>query len=798
MTDEVSHRAANAWLARCTKQTDPLFYSILPVLKPGSGDLRRVDKEGIHPPVYFPLNRSIVNRQMTCIHSVTARSLAPPTPFTRIYKDECVLCFATPHSNKSFNVDDGNDSQEGLRVCLTCFQGFCKEHVGLHFEKIGHPLVLHVQCTTHVDGSDREKENPASKLQRLEIKAEEQQPEEHYAYSVCCLACAESSLDETNEAIKNTSDAVIKAVAARKRIEVQAWSDKPVECVHTANPETPRDSVSTIRRVCTECSIDSNLWCCIACGVVGCGRAQWDGSGGKGHAMQHYTATRHPLAVKLGTVDPSDPSRADTFCYPCDELRACHKLKDALPLLGLSHAAPYERSMAELNVEQNVRFDFSMADADGQQYPLASGRGFLGLRNLGNSCYMASVLQSLLALSLFSDRVLPEGHVRECPVDPPACLRCQLAKIGVARDRGLHVAPWMFTAAASAGHAEFASSRQQDAMEFLSHFLSSIARIDRTTANTELSAKTASLFELGTQECIRCVQCGEQRFTKPARNMAIVLNVVSSLRAHPEDVVFARREGNTKPIVSRIPFSTCLADYFAGELVDLRCSTECPSKRAEKRTVALSPRPPYLIVQVGRFTMTPEWTPAKLDDVEITECMSLDISPFMGTEQSDSNDTELVKQLVEMGFPRNVCIQAAGQCTDVESAMTWILAQPSIDPEQLHLLIGAGFGEDEAVDALRHCEGSAERAIEHLLSRPPASTTNEGGLDDSSKTSYTLRAFVSHRGPSAHCGHYVAHVLINGKWTLCNDDRLAIIDDAKTIEQAASQSYLLFYQRDDL
>lgn len=735
---------------------------------------------------------------MTCIHSVAARSLAPPTPFTRIYKDECVLCFATPHI-KSSNIDDGGDG--GLRVCLTCFQGFCKEHVGLHFEKIGHPLVLHIKCTT--DAGEDDKEDRISKLQRLEIKAEEE-PEEHYTYSVHCLACAAGSLDEADEAIKNTSDAVIKAVAARKRIEVQAWSDKPVECTHTANPETPSGPVAATRRVCTECSLDSNLWCCIACGAVGCGRAQWDGTGGKGHAMQHYVATRHPLAVKLGTVDPDDPSRADIFCYPCDELRACHKLSDALPLLGLARATPYERSMAELNVEQNARFDFSMADADGQQYPLASGRGFLGLRNLGNSCYMASVLQSLLVLPLFSDRVLPEGHLRECPVDPPACLRCQLAKIGAARDCGLHVAPWMFKAAASAGHAEFAGSRQQDAMEFLEHLLSSISRIDRTTTTTNssatgLSARTASLFELGTQECIRCMQCGKQRFTKPARNMAIVLNVASSLRAHPEDVVFARREGNTKPIMSRIPLSTCLADYFADDPVDLRCTAECPSRQAEKRTTALSPCPPYLVVQVGRFTMTPEWTPAKLDDVEITGCTSLDISPFIGTEQSSSKeDTALIQQLVEMGFPRRLCVQAADQGADVESAMTWILAQPPIDPAQLLLLTSAGFGEDEAAEALERCEGSAEAAIDHLLSRPAASPVNEGSFDDSGKAAYTLRAFVSHRGPSAHCGHYVAHVLINGQWTLCNDDRLAIIDDAKAIEQAAGQAYLLFYQRNDL
>ena len=28
----------------------------------------------------------------------------------------------------------------------------------------------------------------------------------------------------------------------------------------------------------------------------------WDGSGGNGHALEHYERTKHPLCVKLGTI----------------------------------------------------------------------------------------------------------------------------------------------------------------------------------------------------------------------------------------------------------------------------------------------------------------------------------------------------------------------------------------------------------------------------------------------------------------------------------------------------------------
>ena len=40
-------------------------------------------------------------------------------------------------------------------------------------------------------------------------------------------------------------------------------------------------------------------------GSIKCGRQFFDGSGGNNHALEHYKATGYPLAVKLGTINPS-------------------------------------------------------------------------------------------------------------------------------------------------------------------------------------------------------------------------------------------------------------------------------------------------------------------------------------------------------------------------------------------------------------------------------------------------------------------------------------------------------------
>lgn len=53
---------------------------------------------------------------------------------------------------------------------------------------------------------------------------------------------------------------------------------------------------------CTQCSLSSNLWLCLTCGSVNCGRKQIGGADGNGHALKHYNETGHGVGVKLGTI----------------------------------------------------------------------------------------------------------------------------------------------------------------------------------------------------------------------------------------------------------------------------------------------------------------------------------------------------------------------------------------------------------------------------------------------------------------------------------------------------------------
>ncbi|VDN29330.1 unnamed protein product [Dibothriocephalus latus] len=53
---------------------------------------------------------------------------------------------------------------------------------------------------------------------------------------------------------------------------------------------------------CANCDLTNNLWLNLSDGHIGCGRRFWDGTGGNNHAIDHYSETGYPLAVKLGTI----------------------------------------------------------------------------------------------------------------------------------------------------------------------------------------------------------------------------------------------------------------------------------------------------------------------------------------------------------------------------------------------------------------------------------------------------------------------------------------------------------------
>lgn len=156
---------------------------------------------------------------------------------------------------------------------------------------------------------------------------------------------------------------------------------------------------------CEKCDLTQNLWLNLTDGSILCGRKFYDGSGGNGHAIEHYRATGYPLAVKLGTITKG--GKADVFSYDEDDMVDDPNLTAHLSHWGINIAQmeKTDKSMIELELDLNQKFGewVSLQEAASKLTPLY-GPGYTGLINLGNSCYLNSVMQMLFIIPDFIKR----------------------------------------------------------------------------------------------------------------------------------------------------------------------------------------------------------------------------------------------------------------------------------------------------------------------------------------------------------------------------------------------------------
>jgi len=61
---------------------------------------------------------------------------------------------------------------------------------------------------------------------------------------------------------------------------------------------------------CNACDLKDNLWLCLTCGSLGCGRQQFIGVSGNGHGLAHYKASGPAVSINLVTITPKSGAGA--------------------------------------------------------------------------------------------------------------------------------------------------------------------------------------------------------------------------------------------------------------------------------------------------------------------------------------------------------------------------------------------------------------------------------------------------------------------------------------------------------
>ena len=139
-------------------------------------------------------------------------------------------------------------------------------------------------------------------------------------------------------------------MSSSQKSEVKAWEEEITGCEHglTLQQEASSSISPAGLAKCNACELNNNLWLCLTCGSLSCGRQQFGGTGGNGHALKHFEATSHPFAVKLGTITPE--GTADIYCYACNDARLDAMLQEHLGNFAIMVAdqKKTEKSMTEL------------------------------------------------------------------------------------------------------------------------------------------------------------------------------------------------------------------------------------------------------------------------------------------------------------------------------------------------------------------------------------------------------------------------------------------------------------------
>lgn len=600
-------------------------------------------------------------------------------------------------------------------------------------------------------------------------------------------------MDKTSGSLPEVVDAVLKANTFARQQEVKAWEQELTACEHTLclEQDTSRQIESQSLGHCSECDLRENLWLCLTCGNLGCGRQQFGGTGGNSHGVGHTKTSGHPVAVKLGSLTAD--GTADIYCYACDDERIDPELPDHLAHWGINikDRVKTEKSLTEMQVEQNLRWDFAMVTEDGKELKPLFGPDLTGLKNLGNSCYLNSTLQALFAIPEFKNRYyLPDQGAPDTPL-PAEDLETQLRKIAdglisgrysnqdtdvivsehsteVPHQRGL--APAMLKHLIGRGHAEFSTMRQQDAFELLLHLLKLISRSQHVAPFQD----PVDAFRFVMEQRLQCLGCKRVRYRSDEQeNISVPVPIQRLPKDSQMEVTDSdgKEKEQEKEEFQTVTLKECLDIFTAEEVVELTCGA-CGSKDGFTKKSMFKTFPKVLAVNARRFELV-NWVPTKQDVPVIVDDGPFSFDAYKSGGLADGEEllpddadtgssgtspnkwvpNEAALSMLEaMGFPRVRCekaLHATGN-EDAEAASNWLFAHmedPDIDdphdfnadsgsggdsavmdPEKIESLGAMGFNAPQARQALKETGGDMERAVDWLFNHPDAA----GDFDEGS------------------------------------------------------------------
>lgn len=747
-------------------------------------------------------------------------------PGDRVYKDECMCSFDTA------------ESETGLYISMKTFEAVGEEFLDYHYDRYGHKVYLHhKQLRYRINKPESSSLKPKRLAIGLEGGFDPDAPSREFrvenSYSVFIMPQRihiQYPNPELPELILQSIDSIIESESSEsQQMETNVWDgeqrqvSKYAENLEQAQP-APRIPPSDWK--CEKCDLRENLWLDLTDGSILCGRKFYDGSGGNNHALENYEKFKHPLAVKLGTITATN---ADVYSYPEEDMVLDPYLDKHLAHFGIDiqKLTKTEKSIVELEIDMNEKLgEWSVIQEEGKELEPVAGPGFTGLANLGNSCYMNSVLQVLMSLDEFQKRYFPPLPIYNY-CDGMRDFNHQMAKLAYGLLSGKYssssetsvdqkgIAPKTFKHFVCGSDRNFSSKRQQDAHEFLFFLLDLIEQNDKDgrpftcddqsdSANTSGSNDPTKCLEFVIEDRIQCSQSKKVKYTHRVES-CLPLHIDLDSAINRDEVEASKKEGtdsDKEAIKPRIKLLSCIELFSKSETLSDFYSSAISAKTTAEKASKVARFPQYFVFQMKKFQCGLDWVPKKLDvAIDVPDILDLE---FLVGKGLQPDEEELEDSDTSTG--------AATSSSEVSQS-----SAPPVEPdlEAVQTLLSMGIEVADAIEALKVCNNDAQRAIDYIFS-PESHASNRSSNQQTSDESsarltiasrpdpmkmklfaadvrpklYQLKAFISHMGPSTVCGHYVCHIRKDQRWYIYNDNKVAL-----SVNPPKEFGYLYFYER---
>eukprot|EP00072_Mus_musculus_P055038 XP_006535616.1 PREDICTED: ubiquitin carboxyl-terminal hydrolase 13 isoform X1 [Mus musculus] len=732
-----------------------------------------------------------------------------PRSGDRVYKNECAFSYDSPNS------------EGGLYVCMNTFLAFGREHVERHFRKTGQSVYMHLK--RHMREKVRGASGGALPKRRnskifLDLDMDDDLNSDDYEYEDEAklvifpdhYEIALPNIEELPALVTIACDAVLSSKSPYRKQDPDTWENE-VPVSKYANNLVQLDNGVRIPPSgwkCARCDLRENLWLNLTDGSVLCGKWFFDSSGGNGHALEHYRDMGYPLAVKLGTITPDG---ADVYSFQEEGPVSDPHLAKHLAHFGIDmlHTQGTENGLRDNDIKPRVS-EWEVIQESGTKLKPMYGPGYTGLKNLGNSCYLSSVMQAIFSIPEFQRAYV--GNLPRIfdysPLDPTQDFNTQMTKLGHGLLSGQYskppvkselieqvmkeehkpqqngISPRMFKAFVSKSHPEFSSNRQQDAQEFFLHLVNLVER------NRIGSENPSDVFRFLVEERIQCCQTRKVRYTErvdylmqlpvameAATNKDVSIDMpdlldISHLRARGLQPGEEELPDISPPIV--IPDDS--KDRLMNQLIDPSDIDESSVMQLAEMGFPLEAcrKAVYFTGNTGAEVAF-NWIIVHMEEPDFAEPLAIPgyggagASVFGATGLDNQPPEEIVAIITSMGFQRNQAVQAL-QATNhnLERALDWIFSHPE-------------FEEDS--DFVIEMENNANANI-------VSEAKPEGPRVKDGSGMYELFAFISHMGTSTMSGHYVCHIKKEGRWVIYNDHKVCASE-----RPPKDLGYMYFYRR---